>query len=212
MDLRTQRLKTLVENSGMTQSEICEKTGINKGALSSYLSGRYFPKQKTLEKLSNLFNVSINYLMGLTVEPDFPLPKNSIPVKVGTRKIPVLGRIAAGQPIEAVEEIIDYVYIDENLNGDFIALKIDGDSMSPKIPDGATVIIRLQENAETNDIVAVYINGYDATCKKLRKLEKGGIVLISLNPTYEPMAYTNDEIEALPIKIIGKVVEVRTKV
>ena len=189
MDLRTKRLRLLVEKSGMTQSEICDKTGINKGALSSYLSGRYFPKQKTLEKLSELFSVSINYLMGL----DSPaLSSNIVPVKKGTRKIPVLGSIAAGQPIEAIEDIVDYVYIPEAWQDDFIALKIDGNSMSPTIPNGSTVIIRLQDDAESGDIVAVYINGYDATCKKLKKLEAGGIVLISLNPDYEPMAYTTE--------------------
>lgn len=209
MDLRTKRLRLLVEKSGMTQSEICDKTGINKGALSSYLSGRYFPKQKTLEKLSELFSVSINYLMGL----DSPaLPSNFIPVKKGTRKIPVLGSIAAGQPIEAIEDIVDYVYIPEAWQDDFIALKIEGNSMSPTIPNESTVIIRLQDDAESGDIVAVYINGYDATCKKLKKLEAGGIVLISLNPDYEPMAYTNKEVLELPIRILGKVVEVRTKV
>lgn len=209
MDLRTKRLRLLVEKSGMTQSEICDKTGINKGALSSYLSGRYFPKQKTLEKLSELFNVSINYLMGLDSQA---LPSNVIPVKKGTRKIPVLGSIAAGKPIEAIEDIVDYVYIPETWKDDFIALKIEGNSMSPTIPNGATVIIRLQDDAESGDIVAVYINGYDATCKKLKKLKAGGIVLISLNPEFEPMAYTNKEVLELPIRILGKVVEVRTKV
>lgn len=66
MDIRTRRLREEFEKSGMTQSELCEKTGINKGALSSYLSGRYFPKQKALEKLSKIFDVSIQYLMGIS--------------------------------------------------------------------------------------------------------------------------------------------------
>lgn len=65
MDTRTLRLKTAFEKSGLTQAEVCEKTGINKGAFSSYLSGRYFPKQKALEKLSIVLKVSIPYLMGL---------------------------------------------------------------------------------------------------------------------------------------------------
>lgn len=68
VDIRTERLRNLVYNSGMSQTEICQKTGINKGALSSYISGRYFPKPKALEKLANLFNVNIDYLMGLNNE------------------------------------------------------------------------------------------------------------------------------------------------
>lgn len=67
MDIRTERLNKVFEESGMTQTELCEKTGINKGALSSYLSGRYFPKQRALEKLSVALHVSIHYLMGFDV-------------------------------------------------------------------------------------------------------------------------------------------------
>ena len=66
MDIRTMRLRKLFESSGLTQSDICKQTNINKGALSSYLSGRYFPKQKSLEKLANIFGVPIEYLMGLS--------------------------------------------------------------------------------------------------------------------------------------------------
>ena len=64
MDIRVARLNEAFRASGLTQTELCEKTGINKGALSSYLSGRYFPKQRSLELLSNALHVSINYLMG----------------------------------------------------------------------------------------------------------------------------------------------------
>lgn len=64
MDIRTQRLNEAFNASGLTQTELCEKTGITKGAISSYLSGRYFPKQKTIELLANALNVSIPYLMG----------------------------------------------------------------------------------------------------------------------------------------------------
>lgn len=78
MDIRTMRLRKLFESSGLTQSDICKQTDINKGALSSYLSGRYFPKQKSLEKLANIFGVSIEYLMGLSDDTDSPSSNSSL--------------------------------------------------------------------------------------------------------------------------------------
>ena len=70
MDIRTERLRAAFDASGLTQTELCKKTGINKGALSSYLSGRYFPKQKAIEALSDILGVSVFYLMGLNVPAD----------------------------------------------------------------------------------------------------------------------------------------------
>lgn len=204
------RIKKRRLELGLTQEELAEQVGYkSKSSINKIeIDGRGIPQSK-IEKLAKALHTTPAYLMGWEDE-DFP--SNVIPVKKGTRKIPVLGSIAAGQPIEAIEDIVDYVYIPEAWQDDFIALKIDGNSMSPTIPNGSTVIIRLQDEAESGDIVAVYINGYDATCKKLKKLEAGGIVLISLNPDYEPMAYTTREVLELPIRILGKVVEVRTKV
>ena len=68
MDIRTNRLNKAFKASGLSQSELCDKADINKGALSSYLSGRYFPKQIALEKLSSALNVSISYLMGFDTD------------------------------------------------------------------------------------------------------------------------------------------------
>ena len=65
MDIRTERLIEAFNRSGLSQTELCNKTGINKGALSSYLSGRYFPKQKAIEALSSALGVSVYYLMGV---------------------------------------------------------------------------------------------------------------------------------------------------
>lgn len=76
MDIRTQRLNEAFNASGLTQTELCERTGLTKGAISSYLSGRYFPKQKTIERLANALNVSIPYLMGYA-EADYTVYKSS---------------------------------------------------------------------------------------------------------------------------------------
>ena len=126
--------------------------------------------------------------------------------------INILGRVAAGIPINAVEEIIDTEEITEELarTGSFFGLKIKGDSMTPNICDGDIVIVRQQDDAESGDIVIATINGDEATCKRLRKY-KQGIELISNNPSYEPFEFSNEEILNKPVKIIGIVVELRRK-
>ena len=124
----------------------------------------------------------------------------------------VLGRVAAGIPIEAITDIIDTEEISQDLakTGEFFGLQIHGDSMEPRMYEGDVVIVRQQDDAESGDIVIAMVNGYDATCKRLMKYV-GGISLISLNSKYDPMMFTNQEIEEKPVRIIGKVVELRGK-
>ena len=128
-------------------------------------------------------------------------------------RIPVLGRVAAGIPIEATEDIIDWEEITESMkrDGDYFALKIQGDSMEPKISNGDVVIVRQQEDADDGDIVIALIDGEDAVCKKIKKYPDGSVALVSTNPVYEPLFFTQEEIIEKPVKVIGKVKELRAK-
>ena len=94
--------------------------------------------------------------------------------------------------------------------GEYFGLKIRGDSMEPRICDGDVVIVRQQDDAESGDIVIAMVNGDDATCKRLVKYASS-IALVSLNTKYEPMMFTNEEIMSKPVRVIGKVVELRGK-
>ena len=96
------------------------------------------------------------------------------------------------------------------MSGRYFGLRIKGDSMQPRMVDGDVVIVRCQPDAESGDVVIVQVNGDEATCKRLSK-HPSGISLISFNPAYEPFTYTNEQIESLPVTIIGKVVENRQK-
>lgn len=127
-------------------------------------------------------------------------------------RVPVLGRVAAGIPIEAVEDIIDYEEIPKEMakGNDYFALKIKGDSMEPRIWNGDVVIVRKQDDAESDEIIIATVNGDDATCKRLMKY-KDAIGLLSLNSKYPPMMFSKDEISKKPVRILGKVVEVRGK-
>lgn len=209
VDTIANRIRTALEVRGMKQADLVEKTKIGKSSISTYLSGAYEPKQKNIYRIASALNVDEAWLMGFDVQMD---RKNiSIETSKGI-KIPVLGKVPAGVPIEAVEDIIDYEEIPEELakDGEFFGLQIKGDSMEPRICEGDVVIVRKQDDAETGDLVVAMINGNEATCKRLMKY-KDGIRLVPNNPSYEPLYYSNKEIEEKPVKIIGKVVENRQK-
>ncbi len=87
---------------------------------------------------------------------------------------------------------------------------LKGHSMEPRMYEGDIVIVRKQENVNSGEIAIVLVNGSEATCKKIRKTGDG-IMLIPLNPNYDPLFYNHQEIEELPVRIIGKVVELRAK-
>ena len=126
--------------------------------------------------------------------------------------IPILGKVAAGVPIEAVEEILGHEEISRDMaaNGEYFALRIKGESMAPKMSDGDIVIVRRQPDVDNGQTAVVLVNGDEATVKRIKKSD-AGIMLMPTNPAYEPMFYSNDEIERLPVTIIGRVVELRAK-
>lgn len=203
-----ERIREGMELRNLKQSDLVEKTGISKGALSSYISGRYEPKQNNIYRIAKALSVNEAWLMGV----DVSMEKTEISNNKKGITINVLDRVAAGIPIEAMENIIDTEEISEELarTGEFFGLQIHGDSMEPRMYEGDVVIVRQQEDAESGDIVIALVNGNDATCKRLTKYA-GGIALTSLNTKYDPMLFSNDEIISKPIKIIGKVVELRGK-
>lgn len=196
-----ENLKRLTK--GMTQFQLSEKTGIPASTLSGYFAERSTPDPGRVQKIADALNVSKE-----EIDPRFSLTGNTARK---TNRIPILGKVVAGIPIEATEDILGYEEITEHMatTGDYFALRVKGDSMFPNICDGDTVIVKKQENIENGDIAIVLVNGNDATCKKV-KFNDNGITLIGYNPSvYEPHFYTNEEIASLPLSIIGKVVELR---
>lgn len=192
---------------GYTQEELGDKLGLQKSAIAKYENGRVENiKRSVIANMANILECSPAYLMGWE-EPK----KTSASHKKGV-VINVLGRVAAGIPIEAVEEVIDTEEITQEMaaNGTYFGLQIKGNSMEPRMCEGDVVIVRQQEDADSGDIVIAMVNGDDATCKRLRKY-RDGIELISNNPVYPPMFYSNEDIINKPVKIIGKVVELRGK-
>ncbi len=211
MGILNDRIKSMRIERGYTLAQIAELLGIKEATMQRYESGEIKNiKHETISKLANIFHCSPAYLMGWDNNVS-PIPGGSKEKKKGVT-IKVLGRVAAGIPIEAVEDIIDTEEISEDMaaTGTFFGLKIHGNSMEPRICEGDVVIVRQQDDAESGEIVIATVNGNEATCKRLRKY-RDGIELISINPSYDPMFFSTEEVISKPVRIIGKVVELRGK-
>lgn len=206
-----ERIKELRSSLGYSQVEFADKIDVSKQSLYKYENNiiTNIPSDK-IEAIAHICKVSPAYIMGWVEE------KNNVDIdKVSIDSgftIPVLGRVAAGIPITATEYIIDTEEISQAMaaDGEYFALQIKGDSMEPKISNGDVVIVRKQSDADDGDLVIALVNGNDAVCKRLKKYEEG-IALLSNNPSYEPMYFSNKEIMEKPVSIIGKVKELRAK-
>lgn len=197
-----QRIFEARKRRKISRKEVADFLQVHETTIKRYEDGntKKLPTDR-LEKIAKYLNTSIEYLMGWDEEQ-----------KPQGIKIPVLGTVAAGIPISAVEDILDYEEIPQSWQnqGEFFGLKIKGDSMKPDINDGDTVIVKQQSTANNGDVVIALVNGDDATCKKFEKLDNG-IMLISNNSEYSPMYFSNEEVITKPVVLVGRVVELRRK-
>ncbi|MBQ7308010.1 MAG: helix-turn-helix domain-containing protein [Clostridia bacterium] len=194
------KFKELRKSKKITQNQLSKDLGVNQATISKWESDVSFPDYSTLIKIAKYYKVSIDYLLN---------DNNNENQHQGGIKIPVLGVIPAGIPIEAIEDIIDYEDISYALSktGNFFALKVKGDSMSPQIEEDDILIIKQQEDAQSGEVCVIML-GNDATVKRIKK-DVNGIWLIPNNPSHQPMFFNNSEISSLPLKILGKAVEAR---
>lgn len=199
------RIKTVRAEKEMSLDDIAVEIGVAKSTIQRYENGKIqTPKLPVLHAIANALNVNPAWLIGTSDQ------KNILHSTIAVR-IPVLGRVAAGIPISAVTDIIDWEEITPEMaaDGEYFGLQIKGDSMEPRICNGDVVICRQQEDADDGDTVIALINGEDATCKKLKKYPDGTICLIPTNPAYQPLIFTVDEINRKPVRVIGVVKELR---
>ena len=224
-DTFANRLKKALDYNNMKPIDLARKTNINKSLISSNLSGVCKAKQDKLDIIARTLGVSEAWLMGYDVdmdrewfeekEPSEILIDNARYIETTTKtiKIPVLGKVPAGIPIEAIQDILGYEEIPASMlksGNNYFALKIDGDSMYPDYKTGDIIIIRQQNDCNSGDDCVVMVNGDDATFKRVIKQEKS-IILKPLNNNYEPYYFNENEILTKPVRIIGIAVEVRRK-
>lgn len=210
------KIKEFREQKNITQQELAEALNTTQQSIARYESGERKADQNILFALADFFKVSINDFFP-PINFDNATLVDVIPVE--TIKIPVLGVIKAGMPIEAQENIIEYIDIPKKWTKGgkrFYGLKISGDSMSPKYQPNDIVIFEQNEDSlkANGKDCAVMVNGYDATFKKFT-LNDNGIILTPLNQdnqdNFQTTFYTIDQVLNLPIKIVGIAVEKRTK-
>lgn len=190
------------EAEGITIKEFEKRAGLSNGYVRKLSLGNE-PSAEKIAIIAKELGISSDSLLGGL--SSFNNGKKSSGVK-----IPLLGKVAAGIPIEAVENLIGEEEISERLaaSGKYFALLIKGDSMAPDIQNGDKVIVRQQPILESGQIAVVLVNGDEAVCKEFRKTSTG-VMLVSRNPNYEPMVFTYEDVKTKPIKIVGRVVEVR---
>lgn len=203
-EIMAKNIQYYMDKYGKSRQDMCDALGVKYTTFTDWVKGNSYPRIDKIELMANYFGISKADLVeertiGKTVS------HNSVTINV-------LGRVAAGIPLNAIEEIIDTEEISEKMasEGEYFALKITGDSMEPKISNGDVVIVRKQSDADDGDLVIAMVNGYDAVCKRLKKYAEG-IALISNNPLYEPMYFSNKDIIEKPVTILGKVRELRAK-
>ncbi len=195
-------------SSSITQGQLSEMTGIPASTISGYFAERSTPNAGQVQKLADALGVD-----KCDIDPRFSsVSLQSQPEKKYV-KIPVVGKIVAGTPTDAVENIISYEEIPAALarRGEFFGLEIYGDSMEPTMFEGDIVIVLATPIAETGDIAVVLVNGDEATIKEIQRAPDG-VTLIGHNlNAYKPHFYSNEQIETLPVLIRGVVCEIRRK-
>ena len=206
------KIKSLRKQHNMTQDELGAKITATKSMISLWENGRRKVDTVNLQRIANVFNVTTDYLLGRDPNPNDSKSEinYAIPLTGGVR-IPVLGSIVAGIPNTAVADYDEWIEISQSLamRGEYFALRIKGDSMEPTLFDSDIVVIRQQPDVEDGEIAAVSIAGNEATIKRIYH-RSDGIDIVGDNVRAFPrMFYSNHDIASLPVRIMGKAVEVR---
>lgn len=200
------RLKLALLKNNMRPVDLANKTGINKAQISSYMAGRYMPKQDGIYLISNALNVTPSWLMGYNTSSAKNSELENISKSSDLFPIPVYGQISAGQPNWAVECLEGYLPIDPNMMNilnpnECFFLRVNGESMNKLIKNGAYALIRKQDIVENGEIAVVLVNGFDATLKKFSKQND----LIILEPNSDDPSFTAQVYDKnTDIKILGK--------
>lgn len=197
----SKNLRYLREKYELTQADLAKRLGKSESIVSHWEKGISMPRAKVLDSMSTIFHVGIDDLMYRDLAAET--------VNMESLTIPVYGSVPAGIPTEAIDDIVDVESIPLNWTTGgraYFGVKVKGDSMSPKYLDGDTIICRKQSTCESGQDCIVYVNGYDATLKRVL-FQDAMIVLQPLNPAYEAKVYHD-----VPITIAGVVVEIRRTV
>lgn len=205
------RIKKMRLDRDMTQKELANRLGLNgETAIANYENGRSIPKDDIKYKICDIFNCTMDYLMG---KEDYKKAINREQTHSEVISVNVYGTIPAGIPLEMIEDVIGIEELPKSASkGDkkFFALKIKGSSMEPEYRNNDIVIFEKVDDCENEEDCVVMVNGNEGTFKKVIK-DKNGITLKPLNPEFNPIKFSNEQIKNLPIRILGRFYELRRR-
>ena len=228
METFGQRFQRLRKEKNLTQEDIASKINITPQSISKWENDLSAPDISILPELAKILEVSLDELLtgkktDTKVLEDYDYNKALLKILVNsaegdevTVNFPVALGVTLAKALTAsningdndAKDLLKTIDFDQVF--ELIKKGIIGEIVNVKSAEGDVVIVRQQDDAESGDIVIAMINGDDATCKRLRKY-RDGIELIASNPNYKPMFFSNEDIATKPVKIIGKVVELRAK-
>ena len=192
-----ENIQRLLDRKGITQTQMADELGFKETTVSGWMTAQKYPRIDKIQKMADYFGV---------MRSEITEPYSDVLVKVGgVVRIPVLGKIACGEPITAVENVIEYKErpVNDLPSGELFYLRAEGNSMEPIIPDGAQVLIRQQQHAENGEIVAAMSDDLEVTLKYFRQIN-GTIMLVPENNDYENILVTEDK----PFRILGVALEI----
>lgn len=204
-EIFAKNLKYYMELNNKSRVDVCSDLDIPYSTFTDWCNGNIYPRIDKIEMLANYFEIKKSDLV-----EDMANKKEN---NSNSAIVFVYGTIPAGIPMECIEDILDTEEISADMlrgGKQYFGLKIKGDSMEPDYLNGDTLILEKVDNCENGDDCVVMVNGNDGTFKRVFKNENG-IILQPLNSSYSPQVYTNEQIENLPVRIIGIVEEIRRK-
>lgn len=197
------RIQYYMDRQNKTQADLADFMGVTQATISNWCNGVKMPRMNKIDRICQFFGIKRSDLM------DEPVGDESISDIASYPTIPLLGTVAAGEPIFMSDHEIDRIPLYPNYGEGIFALRISGDSMSPRIQDGDTVIVRQQSDVDNGEIAIVAVDGEEATCKRVMR-SPDGITLIADNPTVYPPHFYGPQDD--PVTILGKVIEVRARI
>lgn len=205
-------LKSIRESLEYSTHDVNKLCDISQSYISLMENGKRKPSPIILKKLASIYNLDYIDLYEKAGYIDL-VESNAFPVTDTPKKVPVVGKISAGLPILATENIEGYEFAPSSQIKEgytYFYLRVQGDSMNLKFNEGDIVLVQKQDDLENNEIGVILVNGFDATVKKYRK-ENGLVILepMSTNPENTVQIYNPKDIS---IKIIGKVISYQGKI
>lgn len=206
-DIFSKNLVYYMDLREISQNELARQLNVSSAAVNKWAKGETMPRMGKIDTICSILKIERSDLLE---------ERNPFGRLTQCYKLPVLGAIAGDTPIEAYQDIDpdDWVEVPANMfskGQKYIALRVEGDSMEPDICDGDIAIIKITHIWQNGAIMAVYVNGYNATLKRIRIAHNGLLTLQPFNPNHEPQIFTPEEQETLPVRPLGILVELRKR-